>query len=175
MNEQPIYRWRSRLKDFNSKRFSKKGVNHTKHKTLAVLKAIQRTHNHPYSPISDIETYDSGTMKSRDLYGFLDIQVGKSERGIQACGTDWTPHIEKLKYEVCSLKLKWWLESEPLSTLELWGWRQLKVPGRNSKEWWPRIQLITPEFIWGDESPTMLSFAALLAGASPRDAILKGC
>ena len=158
--EKPIPNWRRGLQ--LPRNWADTGTNHTKRKTLAVLKALKRRHDHNFYPVTDAETYDSGTQKSKDLYGFIDILVAH-DRAIQACGNDWQPHIDKLRYDVCPLKLQWWLEGD-LRSLELWGWRKLALPGKRTKEWWPRIQLITMEFLSGVEAPTMLSFEAMLNG-----------
>jgi len=158
--EKPIKNWRKGLQ--LSPTWSKRGTNHTKKKTIGVELALRRIHDRPFYPVTDAETYDSGTQRSKDLYGFIDILVGH-DRAIQACGTDWQPHIDKLRYEVDQGKLAWWL-SDPKRSLELWGWRQLAIPGQKTKEWWPRIQLITPEFIWDGAEPTLLNFADKLNG-----------
>ncbi|MEM6839570.1 MAG: hypothetical protein AAF609_22350 [Cyanobacteria bacterium P01_C01_bin.120] len=151
--------WRKELKWLNPG-FSKAS---TKLKTIYVLRAIARTQG-IRAVVANVETYDAGTGRSSDLYGFLDILVDHN-RGIQACGKDWQPHISKFRDE-CPDAVKWWL-SEESRTLELWGWRQVvatKSDGSKAKRklWIPRIQLITPGFLWGDEEPTMIEFEDVL-------------
>jgi hypothetical protein len=156
--ERPVKNWRRGMG--LPKTWAKGGTNHTKHKTLAVLKAVKRIHGHAYYPVTDCETYDARLQRSADLYGFLDILVGH-DRGIQACGTDWQAHIDKLRFDVNQNKLKWWL-ADDRRRLELWGWRRLKIPGTEQQEWWPRIQLITSGFLWNGEKPVMIPFKNIL-------------
>ncbi len=80
-HEKPIANWQTGLKWLNpdfgtTKARGKTRVNRTKKDTIAVIQAIRRTHGHPFYPVTDAETFDSGTQKSKDLYGFIDILVG---------------------------------------------------------------------------------------------------
>jgi len=98
------------------------------------------------------ESFNHHSRKSADAFGIFDIiavEKGGKIRGIQACMTDWQPHIRKLQEhrETCDI----WL-SPGNTTIELWGWRKVKRKGQ--LVWRPRVQLITMAFLDGAEPPS---------------------
>ncbi|NER82031.1 MAG: hypothetical protein F6K42_21210 [Leptolyngbya sp. SIO1D8] len=125
-----------------------------------MIKALARHHGYQVM-VADVERREGHSGHTHDLYGIIDVQViqGHFARGIQVCGTDWQPHIEKFRDDRI-LSCKCWLGS-PFRTLELWGWRKVcarKKDGKRSaqKVWMPRVQLVTWEFLQGEEEPWMI-------------------
>ncbi len=60
--------------------------------------------------------------------------------GIQVCGEDFAKHNTKITVEYRDNALEWL--AEPHRTLELWGWRKLKVKrGGKAMIWTPRIKI----------------------------------
>lgn len=131
-----------------------------KSKTIRLIKALARHHGYTVM-VADVERRESHSGRTHDLYGIIDLLAiqGELVRGIQVCGTDWQPHIRKFReerMEACDR----WLSSE-LRTLELWGWRKVcgyKKDGTRaaSKVWSPKVQVITWEFLRGNEQPLMI-------------------
>ena len=83
------------------------------------------------------------TFIKRDFLGFIDIiAVGKGHiLGVQATsGSNITSRIRKIETE-CAVKARRWLSAGGL--IEVWGWRQLKVPGKMRRPWEPDIRRIT--------------------------------
>jgi hypothetical protein len=83
------------------------------------------------------------TFIKRDLLGFIDIiAVGKGHiLGVQATSGDHTAErVHKIETE-CREKARRWLSAGGL--IEVWGWRQLKVPGKMRRPWEPDIRRIT--------------------------------
>lgn len=137
----------------------------TKIRSMRVIKALARYEGKRII-VSNAEASEvhRGIQLKRDMYGIIDAIATESNhepglvmdsyesylrsfqgtniRAIQACATDWQPHIEKLKenIETCAL----WL-SAPNTTLELWGWRKVKRGNRRVIR--PRLQLITLDFL----------------------------
>lgn len=84
----------------------------------------------------------------KDLFGIIDLIAIRphSVCGIQVCGSDFAAHDTKILDSAFAYK---WLKTRCLScgfqrvaTLELWGWRQLRVPGiPKQKKWEPRIKV----------------------------------
>jgi hypothetical protein len=83
----------------------------------------------------------------QDLFGFIDIIALDPERGvvaIQSTGQDFSGHYKKLTQER-NENVHEWLKT-PGATLELWGWRKVKVKrGGKAVRWKPRIQEIKLE------------------------------
>jgi hypothetical protein len=133
------------------------GVKGSKAKTWRTVKAIARAQGTPLL-LHNAESTNSHTGYKSDAFGILDIIAIEPDRirGIQACMTDWQPHIEKLREhrETCAR----WLSPHLPTTLELWGWRKVKRGGRST--WRPRVQLITLGFLDGIEEPRMLEVFA---------------
>ena len=82
-----------------------------------------------------------------DLFNIIDIIALDPERGvigIQACGSDFAAHKKKIlveKYQETSD----WLNT-PGTSLELWGWRKLRVKrGGKAMVWKPRVEIIELE------------------------------
>ena len=147
----------------------------TKIKTMRTVKAIAR-HQGKRLIISNVESFGhhKGLVHKKDMFGIFDALAIESEhnrslildagmeayyssfkgakfRGLQACGTDWQSHIEKLRenVETCAL----WL-APGNSTIELWGWRRVKRNGH--RVFRPRMQLITLEFLLGKEKADVI-------------------
>ena len=146
--------------------FSKMG--NTKIKTMRTIKSIARYQGKRLI-VADTESFNHHSGCKKDMFGIFDALAIEAEhapslvvdagmetyfssfrnakfRGIQACATDWQPHIEKLKenIETCAL----WL-APGNSTIELWGWRKVKRGGR--RVYRPKVQLITLNFLMGTE------------------------
>ena len=83
----------------------------------------------------------------QDLFGIIDIIALDPERGvvgIQSCGQDFAAHERKILEERAQDAIDW-LET-PGASLELWGWRKVKVKrGGKAVRWSPRIRVFTLE------------------------------
>jgi len=81
----------------------------------------------------------------QDLFGIIDIialDTQKGVRGIQCCGQDFKAHIDKIYNQKTDETIAW-LET-PGTTLEIWGWRKVKLQrGGKAERWSPRVQVIT--------------------------------
>ncbi len=160
-----------KLKELKSNRvaplqsFSKMG--NTRIKTMRTVKAIAR-HQGKRLIVADVESFNHHSGCKKDMFGIFDAIAIECDynpgeifgnlssyfegfkntkiRALQACATDWNPHINKLKEnsETCAL----WL-SAGNTTLELWGWRKVKRNGRSVYR--PKVQLITVGFLLGNE------------------------
>jgi hypothetical protein len=156
---------------------SKATASFTKSLSAKCIRTVARL-NQELCTIGDVESYDARTKRSSDFLGVIDLiaVTPTLTRGIQACGTDLSTHITKIKDGDCQRKTEIWLSS-PTRTFEIWSWRQYKAYKKDGTQaktsfWWPRIQLITLDFLAEREPPTMLSFAALMEGATPLQAII---
>jgi len=84
--------------------------------------------------------------RREDLFGIIDIIALGPDGviGIQACGSDFAGHKEKIlvgKYQ----ETYNWLNT-PGTSLELWGWRKIKVKrGGKAMVWKPRVERIELE------------------------------
>ena len=87
----------------------------------------------------------------KDLFGFLDIIAIDKDNdriiGIQACGTDFTPHKRKMLTEatpdIRAIAIDWLKAG---AGIQLWGWRKvLAKKGGKQKTWQPRIEEYTIE------------------------------
>jgi len=91
-----------------------------------------------------VEKYNMYSRRYNDLFSIIDIIMLDHSRGvvgIQACGTDFQPHIRKLTIDEVE-NTRAWLET-PGTVLEIWGWRRLlEKKGGKRKVWKPRIQEI---------------------------------
>lgn len=114
--------------------------------------------------VGDVESYDSRFNRSNDLFGIIDLLVITPERtiGVQACGRDRQQHVEKFCDDIHAKKTALWLEGGCRS-LELWSWSQ--QPGFNkngtrskTKFWYPRVQIITLDFMLGHAPPQFTRF-----------------
>lgn len=78
----------------------------------------------------------------KDLFGIIDIIALDPEHGvvgIQSCGQDFAAHERTILVERHE-ETRDWL-STPGATLELWGWRRVKVKrGGKAVRWTPRIR-----------------------------------
>jgi len=86
----------------------------------------------------------------KDLFGIIDvIALGDGGvRGIQCCGTSFSSHVSKLLVDERDSSIAW-LQT-PGTTLELWGWRKLKVKrGGTAVRYAPRIRIFTLEDFGG--------------------------
>lgn len=140
----------------------------TKIRTMRTVKAIARNEGKRII-VANTESFNHHSGHKSDMFGIFDALAIECEhapslvvdhgletylasfrhtryRGLQACGSDWQSHIEKLRenIETCAL----WLSSGN-STIELWGWR--KVLRKKQRVIRPRVQVITLEFLMGKE------------------------
>lgn len=89
----------------------------------------------------------------QDLFGIVDVLALDPARGflgVQVCGTDFQPHVNKLRTEGLQACLDWL--NTPGGHLELWGWRKIKARKQDGTKgkaevWAPRIQVIDKEFL----------------------------
>lgn len=76
----------------------------------------------------------------QDLFGIIDIIALEPNGGIvgvQSTGQDFANHYRKLTEEKKNFSLAWLRAG---GTLELWGWRKIKVKrGGKAMRWEPRI------------------------------------
>lgn len=92
----------------------------------------------------------------QDLFGIIDIiclSPDMGVAGIQACGQDFKAHQRKILEEKAQESIDW-LETKircthcsrltKATTLELWGWRKVKLrPGAKAMRWKPRVRIFT--------------------------------
>ncbi len=92
----------------------------------------------------------------QDLFGIIDIIALSPDLGvvgIQACGQDFAKHVRTIIEEKAQESIDW-LETKtrclicrnlvPATTLELWGWRKVKLrPGAKAMRWKPRVKIFT--------------------------------
>jgi len=87
----------------------------------------------------------------QDLFGIIDVLALDPERGvigIQSCGTAFNQHMQKLTVEKAQETSDWL--STPGTSLELWGWRKVKLKrGGKAERWTPRVVQITLDMIEG--------------------------
>jgi hypothetical protein len=82
--------------------------------------------------------------KRIDLFNIIDILALDSTGviGIQACGTDFKKHFEKLTVEHAEESIDWL--KTPCTKLFIYSWRKLKLKrGGLAMRWTPRIVEIT--------------------------------
>lgn len=81
----------------------------------------------------------------QDLFGIIDVLALDPEIGVigvQSTGQDFSGHKRKLMEERNQECFDWL--STPGCTLELWGWRKVKVKrGGKAVRWTPRVAHIT--------------------------------
>ncbi len=91
-----------------------------------------------------------------DLFGIIDIICLSPDMGVvgvQACGQDFKAHERKILEEKSQESIDW-LETQtrckhcirltPATSLELWGWRKVKLrPGAKAMRWKPRVRIFT--------------------------------
>ena len=123
------------------------GMGDTKMKTIKIVRAIAAADGRRIL-VANVESMNPHTGKKKDMFGIFDALAvdGATFRGLQACGTDWNPHVEKLRENVETCRR--WLRPGN-STIELWGWRRVKRKGRMVFR--PRLQVITLDFLEGRE------------------------
>ena len=85
----------------------------------------------------------------QDLFGIIDVLALDPERGvvgIQSCGQAFAAHWTKMTEERAQETHDWL--STPGCSLELWGWRKVKVKrGGKAMIWEPRVKPVTLEDI----------------------------
>lgn len=85
----------------------------------------------------------------QDLFGIIDVLALDPERGvigIQSCGSAFSEHFRKLTTEKAQETSDWL--STPGTSLELWGWRKVKLKrGGKAERWTPRVVQITLDMI----------------------------
>jgi hypothetical protein len=81
----------------------------------------------------------------QDLFGIIDIIVLDPSRGVvgvQACGSDFKAHLDKLLTERHQETSDWLMT--PGTHLELWGWRKIHARrGGKAMVWRPRVLEVT--------------------------------
>lgn len=81
----------------------------------------------------------------QDLFGIIDVIALDPERGvvgIQSTGLNFAGHLRSLTTERVQ-EVTDWLKT-PGTSLELWGWRKVKLHrGGKAERWSPRIRAIT--------------------------------
>jgi hypothetical protein len=81
----------------------------------------------------------------QDLFGIIDVLALDPQRGvvgIQSCGADYAAHFRKLVVDRAQETSDWL--STPGTSLELWGWRKIKLHrGGIAERWSPRVAVIT--------------------------------
>ncbi len=81
----------------------------------------------------------------QDLFGIIDVLALDPERGVvgvQSCTTSFAAHERKLLEERAQECIDWL--STPGTSLELWGWRKVKIKrGGKAERWQPRIRVFT--------------------------------
>ena len=101
---------------------------------------------HDRAHIAKVEQYIQGRGAhhgfKRDMFGWCDLVLLDKQQhrtvGIQVCGSDWSPHVKKLRGERAARCLDW---LDVGNAIELWGWRKLK------NRWTPRIELIEEAWV----------------------------
>lgn len=90
----------------------------------------------------------------QDLFGIIDVLALDPERGvigIQSCGSAFSEHFRKLTTEKAQETSDWL--STPGTSLELWGWRKVKLKrGGKAERWTPRVVQITLDMIGVDSA-----------------------
>lgn len=90
----------------------------------------------------------------QDLFGILDVIALDPQRGVigvQSCGSSFSEHLKKLTVEKAQ-ETSDWLKT-PGTSLELWGWRKVKLKrGGKAERWSPRVQNITLEMLGEDDA-----------------------
>lgn len=76
--------------------------------------------------IANVEKYEVYSNRKNDCFGFIDYLCikGPDTVGVQACGRDFAPHIEKMTKLRRSLVIAWLTGST--RRVLLIGWRKLK-------------------------------------------------
>lgn len=90
----------------------------------------------------------------QDLFGIIDVIALDHQTGvigIQSCaGSGFSAHWKKLTEERAQETSDWL--NTPGCTLELWGWRKVKLHrGGKAERWEPRVKVITLEDICQSE------------------------
>ena len=96
--------------------------------------------------VSKVEHFNAHAGCRQDLFGFIDILAVHPRYGtigVQVCGSDWAPHIEKMTVELRERLLLWLAGG---NRCILVGWRKLKREG-----WQPRVR----EFSLTDDFPEL--------------------
>src|SRR6266498_3711016 len=82
----------------------------------------------------------------QDLFGIIDVIALDPERGVvgvQCCaGSGFSNHEKKILIERAQESIDWL--STPGASLELWGWRKVKLhPGGKAERWQPRVRVFS--------------------------------
>lgn len=89
-----------------------------------------------------VERWNPHAGIRQDLFGIIDILALDPERGvigIQSTGSAFSQHADKLLNERAQECADWL--STPGTSLELWGWRKIKLKrGGTAMRWNPRIR-----------------------------------
>lgn len=91
-----------------------------------------------------VEYWNPHVKRRIDMFNIIDIVAldPKGVVGVQSCGQSFAAHYRKLTEEKAEETTNW-LET-PGTSLELWGWRKVKVKrGGKAVVWKPRILEIT--------------------------------
>ena len=100
----------------------------------------------------NVEKYNQYSKKKNDLFGFIDIiciEPGVGVVAVQACGSDYRTHIEKMLGERNENMYEWL----KYNRVKLYGWRKLKLKrGGKARRWYPRIA----EFFLEDDEIKMI-------------------
>lgn len=84
----------------------------------------------------------------QDLFGIIDVLALDPERGVvgvQCCaGSGFAKHEQKILVEHAQETIDWL--STPGTSLELWGWRKVKLNrGGKAERWQPRVRVFSLE------------------------------
>jgi hypothetical protein len=138
---------------------------YTKALSTGCIKAVNR-HKGIETTIPGGETYNAITGRSSDILGIIDAEVWETDpprdRFIQACGKDWQSHVRKMADYDHVNNVRRCL-ANPSHSLEMWSWSQYAAFNKNgtrakTKFWYPRVQIITMDFMLGHAPPTFARF-----------------
>jgi hypothetical protein len=135
----------------------------TKSFSTGCIKAVNR-HKGIETTLVGGETYNAITGRSKDILGIIDSEIWETDpprnRFVQSCGDDWQPHIRTMTERINNVRR---CLANPTHTLELWGWARYPAFNKNGTRsknqfWYPRVQIITLDFMLGHAPPTFTRF-----------------
>ena len=138
---------------------------YTRSLTTATIMAVDEMLGRD-SMTRSVEGYNAATQRSADLFGIIDaISIDATNhrtRYVQACGKDWGSHLVKLSEYPAIENLRRLLAIRS-NTVEMWGWQPYPVFLKNGTRgktqfWYPRVQIITLDFMLGKAPPTFTRF-----------------
>lgn len=144
---------------------SKATQSYTRSLTTATIMAVDEMLGRD-SMTRSVEGYNAATQRSADLFGIIDAisidATNQRTRYLQACGRDWGSHLTKLSEYPAIENLRRLLAIRS-NTVELWGWQPyatFRKDGTRGKAqfWYPRVQIITLDFMLGHAPPTFTRF-----------------